>query len=95
VRVNGKNAGTLYAVPFETLIGDLLRDGENTIAIEVTNLPANRISDYDRRNVEWRIFHEINFVSITYRDTRFDAWEPLPSGLPGPVVIRELEIHNP
>jgi hypothetical protein len=92
VKVNGKNAGTLYAVPFETLIGDLLRNGENTIAIEVTNLPANRISDYDRRNVEWRIFHEINFVSITYRNTRFDAWEPLPSGLLGPMVIKELDV---
>jgi hypothetical protein len=91
VRVNGKNAGTLFAVPFETLVGELLQNGENTIEIEVTNLPANRISDYDRRNVEWRIFHEINFVSITYKNTRFDMWEPLPSGLLGPVVIKELE----
>ncbi|MDR1525417.1 MAG: glycosyl hydrolase family 2 [Tannerella sp.] len=91
VRVNGKKAGTRYAVPFEALIGDLLRDGENTLEIEVTNLPANRIADYDRRGVEWRIFHEINFVNITYRDTRFDTWTPLPSGLLGPVVIRELE----
>jgi hypothetical protein len=92
VRVNGKKAGTVYAVPFDILIGDLLRDGENIIEIEVTNLPANRISDYDRRNVEWRIFHEINFVSISYKDTRFDSWEPLPSGLLGPVVIVELDL---
>jgi hypothetical protein len=90
VRVNGKKAGTLFAVPFETNIGDLLRDGVNTIEIEVTNLPANRIADYDRRGVEWRIFHEINFVSITYKNTRFDMWEPMLSGLLGPVEIKEL-----
>jgi hypothetical protein len=91
VRVNGQDAGVLYAVPFEILVGDLLRDGENVLETEVTNLPANRISDYDRRGVEWRIFHEINFVSVTYQNTRFDAWEPAPSGLLGPVTIEELE----
>jgi hypothetical protein len=53
----------------------------------VTNLPANSIADYDRRGVEWRIFHEINFVDITYRNTTFEKWEPVPSGLLGPVVI--------
>ena len=43
VRINGKDAGTLYAVPFEIKIGNLLQDGDNTIEIEVTNLPANRV----------------------------------------------------
>ena len=95
IRVNGKDAGTLVAVPFETNIGDLLNNGDNTIEIEVTNLPANRIADYDRKGVEWRIFQEINFVSITYKDTRFDGWGLVPSGLLGPVVIRELERINP
>ena len=90
VRVNGKDAGILFAAPFETNIGQLLTNGKNTLEIEVTNLPANRIADYDRRGVEWRKFHEINFVSITYKDTHFDAWKPVPSGLLGPVVIKEL-----
>ncbi|MDR3219447.1 MAG: glycosyl hydrolase family 2 [Dysgonamonadaceae bacterium] len=91
VKVNGKKAGTVYAVPFEINIGQWLHKGENTIEIAVTNLPANRIADYDRQGIEWRIFHEINFVSITYKDTHFDTWEPLPSGLLGPVVIQELK----
>ena len=91
VRVNGINAGTLVAVPFETNIGEFLKEGENLIEIEVTNLPANRIADYDRKGVEWRIFKEINFVSITYKDTRFDDWDVVPSGLQGPVVIQEFE----
>jgi hypothetical protein len=94
VKVNGKKAGTLFAVPFEANIGDLLQTGENIMAIEVTNLPANSIADYDRRGVQWRIFKEINFVNITYSDTRFDIWEPMPSGLLGPVTINELQIKN-
>lgn len=91
VKINGKDAGTLYAVPFETKIGDLLQDGENIIEIAVTNLPANRIADYDRKGVEWRKFQEINFVSITYQPTQFDIWGTLPSGLLGPVTIQEMK----
>ena len=95
IKVNGKDAGTLIAVPFETNIGSLLKDGENTIEIEVTNLPANRIADYDRRGVEWRIFKDINFVSITYQNTRFDTWGTVPSGLLGPVGIQEFKHFKP
>lgn len=95
VRVNGKEAGTLFAVPFETNIGQLLVNGENTLEIEATNLPANRIADYDKRGVEWRMFQEINFVSITYKDVRFDTWNPVPSGLLGPVIIKELRKIQP
>jgi hypothetical protein len=91
ITVNGHRIGTLFAVPFEINIGKWLKNSDNTIEIEVTNLPANRIADYDRRNVEWRIFHEINFVDITYSKTKYDVWQPLPSGLLGPVVLRELE----
>jgi len=91
VRINGEVADTLYAVPFETPIGSLLKEGENKIEIDVTNLPSNRIADYDQRGVEWRIFHEINFVSITYQPTNFDNWEVVPSGLLGPVTISDLK----
>lgn len=92
--VNGKEAGTLYSVPFRTQIGSLLQDGSNTLELYVTNLPANRISDYDKRGVEWRIFNEINFVSITYQPTKFDIWDVVPSGLLGPVSIRKIELKN-
>lgn len=95
VKVNGQYVRTLFSVPFEVTIGELLKDGENTIEVEVTNLPANRIADYDRRGVEWRIFHEINFVSITYKPTKFDDWKIIPSGLLGPVSIQELEKIKP
>jgi hypothetical protein len=91
VRVNGKDGGVLYAIPFETNIGSLLKNGENTLEIEVTNLPANRIADYDSRGVEWRIFHDANIAGVLDRNARFYNWGITPSGLLGPVKIVELE----
>ena len=92
VYVNGQFVQTLFSVPFETNIGKYLKNGENLLEIEVTNLPANRISDYDKRGVEWRIFNEINFVDLAYNQkARYDTWKTSLSGLLGPVVIQELK----
>ncbi|MDR2805133.1 MAG: glycosyl hydrolase family 2 [Dysgonamonadaceae bacterium] len=92
VWINGKKVATLFAAPFETLVGAYLKNGENRLEIDVTNLPANRIADYDRRGVEWRIFHDVNFVDIQYKKTTYDQWDTVPSGLLGPVQIREQEL---
>ena len=94
VTVNGRSAGTLFASPFEVNIGSLLSNGDNFIEIEATNLPANRIADYDRRNIIWRNFHEINFVGINYRNESFGHWGVMPSGLEGEVWVEELEIRD-
>ena len=85
--VNGKNVATLWSVPFEWNISKYLKKGENTLQIEVTNLPANAIADLDRRGVEWRIFKEINFVDINYKSSNYSNWKPMPSGLLGPVKL--------
>lgn len=95
VFMNGKEVGVLFAVPFEANIGQYLQDGKNVLEIEVTNLPANRIADYDRQGVEWRIFHDINIVSVNYKPGNFDTWMIIPSGLLGPVKIEELKVVNP
>jgi len=52
VTINGKNAGTVWSLPFDFPIGRLLKKGANHIEIDVTNLTANRIADYDRRKIE-------------------------------------------
>jgi len=87
VRMNGEDAGTLWSIPFRLPIGNYLRQGINTLEIEVTNLSANRIKDLDERKVNWKKFHEINFVNIDYK--KFDAsqWPLMPSGLIGPVKL--------
>ena len=90
------DVGTLFAVPFTTRIGRYLNNGENLLEIDVTNLPANRISDYDRRGVQWRIFNDINVVDVNYQQTLYDKWETVPSGLPGPVTVKEVLLtHDP
>ncbi|NDW19108.1 glycosyl hydrolase family 2 [Dysgonomonas sp. 216] len=94
VFINGKEVAVLFAVPFETNIGEYLQNGKNVIEIEVTNLPANRIADYDRTGVEWRIFQDINIVSVNYKPGNFDTWGIIPSGLLGPVSIKELKKMN-
>ena len=64
-----------------------LKPGDNKIEIEVTNLPANRIADMDRRGEKWRIFNEINVVNLQYKPVPYTDWQPLPSGLNGSVRL--------
>jgi hypothetical protein len=95
VFVNGKEVDLLWSLPFRTNIGAQLRAGKNTLAIEVTNLAANRIRDLDRRKVEWKKFHEINFVNIFYKPFDASEWPLQPSGLLGPVTLTPLKALNP
>ena len=69
--VNGKPAGVVVAHPFRVDVTGLLKPGGNELAIEVTNLSANRIRDLDRRGVDWKKFHDINLVNHMYKP--FDA----------------------
>lgn len=87
VWINGQEVGILWSIPFQARIGKYLKPGNNTIKIEVVNLMANRIRDMDVKKIQWRNYHEINFVNINYKD--FDAanWTVMPSGLIGPVTI--------
>lgn len=91
LRINGKDVATLWSVPFEVKVGDYLKNGENKIEIEVTNLPANRIADYDRRKVNWRIFEDINIVKLNYKKGDFSHWGIVPSGLLGNVKLVPLK----
>jgi len=91
--INGKPAGTVWSIPYTLNVGEFLKPGKsNTIVIDVTNLPANRIADYDRRGVKWRIFKEINFVDVTYRPSTYDKWSVMPSGLTQPVRLVPLYV---
>jgi len=90
VRINGQDAGIVWALPFTVKIGKYLKSGTNTLEVDVANLPANRIRDYDKRGVNWRIFKDINIVSVFYKDIRFDSWAVSPSGLTSPVTITPL-----
>ena len=86
VFVNGRYIGTVWSVPYVLKLRNL-KVGNNDLRIEVTNLPANRISDMDRRGVPWRKFENINVVDIHYEHTTYEHWEPMPSGLNSTVKL--------
>ena len=91
VKVNGQDAGKVWSVPFTIEIGDLLQPGLNTLEIDVTNLPANRIADYDRQGRKWKIFKDANIASVVgKRVVDYSDWETVPSGLNSEVKLIPL-----
>ena len=91
VYINGHYIGCAWAVPYILHCKDALSKGKNTIRIEVTNLPANRIAALDREGVKWRKMKEINVVDINYKKTTYDKWEPVPCGLNSTVKLVEVK----
>ena len=87
VYLNGKFLGCAWAAPFSLSCQDALRKGKNTLRIEVTNLPANRIAELDRQSYPWRRMKEINVVDINYKSTKYNRWTPVPSGLNSEVKL--------
>ena len=48
--------------------------------VDVTNLQANRIADYERRGVVWRVFKDANIASVTNaKSFSFGDWDTVPS----------------
>ena len=91
VYINNVFVGCAWSVPYVLDIpDDVLRKGDNEIRIEVTNLPANRIADLDRRAVKWRKMEEINVVDINYKKTLYDQWQSVQSGLNSDVRLLKI-----
>ncbi|REC42188.1 glycosyl hydrolase [Chryseobacterium sp. 5_R23647] len=91
VIVNGQDAGIVWSIPFEINIGKYLKKGKNTIQIEVCNLMANRIKYMDENKIQWRNYHEINFVNIDYKPFDASNWKVQTSGLDGEIQL--IPIH--
>lgn len=81
VKINGRDAGCVWAVPFRLRVGDFLKKGRNHIEVAVTNLPANRIAQIDREGIKWRKFKETNMVNLNYKKSYYGNWAVMPSGL--------------
>lgn len=93
VWLNGEYIGCAWAVPFIIDCGNTIHEGENSLRIEVTNLPANRISQMDRQGTVWRIFEDINMSNISGSND-FSSWQPVPSGLNSSVTLIPVATHN-
>ena len=79
VWLNGEYVGCAWSVPFELSCGNSIKEGTNTLRIEVTNLPANRIRQMDIDGIVWRNFEDINMSNIS--TATYDKWALVPSGL--------------
>lgn len=94
VYLNGEFVGCAWCVPYTLDCGKFLRKGKNTLRIEVTNLPANRIAELDRQGVQWRKFNEINVVKLDYSKGTYGHWDLVPSGLNSAVKLYRKVIDN-
>ncbi len=101
VKLNGKGLGVMIAAPFQIYLSAAELKPQNTLEISVSNLMANRIADMDRRGIVWKRFYNVN-VSAKKRENLGDdglftaaKWEPMESGLIGPVTITPLGIRQP
>jgi len=84
VRLNGKNLGVLWTMPFRVDVTEALKQKDNTLEIEVVNFWPNRIIGDDSLPAEQRLTRT-NIRKLT-KDTPLEE-----SGLLGPVRIMGQE----
>ncbi|MBN1783141.1 glycoside hydrolase family 2 protein [bacterium] len=100
VVLNGVTLDTLISAPYQIRVPDTILRDRNELDIQVTNLMANRIIDMDQNGGDYKKFYNVNFPAKD-RENRdahglFTAasWEPVESGLLGPVKIIPLVVEN-
>jgi len=93
VTLNGVPVGAAWSLPFKIRLGRL--SARNSLEIEVSNLPANRVRDLDVRKVDWKVMRDINLASLKYGKFDASGWAVAPSGLLGPVTLVPLDIVRP
>ena len=101
VTLNDVSLGCLWSAPFVVDVpAGVVREGENTLRIEVTNLPANRIRQMDIDGQQWRIFKDVNILDVkdgsasVNNVTSFASWQLVPSGLCSPVMLVPLKLSD-
>ena len=83
VRLNGRNLGVLWTMPFRADVTGVLKQKDNALEIEVVNFWPNRIIGDDSRPAKQR-FTRTNIRKLT-KDTPLEE-----SGLLGPVRIMKV-----
>ena len=93
VYLNSKKLATLVGPEFQLTIDADKLQNTNNLEVQVTNLMANRIIYMDKKGINYKKFYNINFAAHDRKDMDknglFTAknWEPLESGLIGPVKL--------
>ena len=84
VFVNGASCGVVWTPPYRVDISRALKEGENTIRIDVINTWNNRMVGDSRLSPDKR-------VTNTVYPFKWDTKPLLPAGLLGPVLIETIE----
>jgi len=97
VTLNGKELAVLPGPDFSVVIGKKLLNANNSLLINVSNLMANRIAWMDKNGIQWKKFYNVNMAARLKQNTKnglFDAsaWEPMESGLIGPVTLTPIKM---
>ncbi len=83
VTLNGESLGTLWKRPFAVDLTKTLKEGENTLEVDVTNLWVNRLIGDAQLDAK----DKTTFTTMPF----YRGQEPLfPSGLIGDVIINQL-----
>lgn len=90
VKINNKDAGIFWSIPFIKNIASLLKKGKNHLEIEVTNLAANRNTYLDNMKIDWKKFF---FVNINYKKYNAANRKSVDSGIRGPIKIYMYSIR--
>ncbi|MCP9235995.1 glycosyl hydrolase [Lewinella sp. JB7] len=93
VSLNGTHLATLIGPTYRiALPAERLRE-HNTLTVDVSNRWINRIIQMDREGIFWKKFYNVNLPARLRENVGplgiFDAsgWDPVPSGLAGPVTL--------
>lgn len=90
IKINDSDIGLLWCIPYKTIIPNNILKKNNKIEIEVVNLSFNKVIELDRKEVEWKNFHEINFVNIKYEPYDASDKKPVESGLLSKIKLSSI-----
>lgn len=91
VKLNGKNKGVVWTLPFRVEITEELQKGENKLEIKVVNSWHNRVAG-DQMFPDKKQFTSTNIdLKHDFRGRPIDEIPLEPAGLLGPVTIQEIK----
>jgi len=100
ILLNGKKIATLIGPSYSVSIAAEQLRTDNEMKLIVTNGMANRIIDLEKRGVQWKKFYNVNMPARLAENRGADGlftavkWQPMPSGLIGPVTITPLKLEK-
>jgi len=98
--LNGEKLETLLGPTYKLIVDADNLEKINELEVKVSNLMANRIINMDKNDMNYKIFYNINFPARMHEnrgpDGLFTAanWEPVMSGLIGPVSLIPVNLKK-